>query len=315
MSRRPSPPPSAGEEPEGEVIGTVGRRVRVRDEQGEHVCFLSGQRAVIGDRVRFVYAEGGGGKLTGVLPRETVLARLDHKGREQVVAANLRGVVIVETALEPPLAPVLLDRYLVAAWRGGLRAMVALNKIDLGLPDAVAQQLDLRAACGVQTLRVSAERGDGLDDLRRAIAEEGGTWALVGRSGVGKTSLIRALLPQTAIGPVGELSAYWGMGRHTTTSSTRFELPSGAAVVDSPGIRSFTPAGLEVEHLRVWFPGLREVRCAFRDCLHREGEQGCAIDGQVHPDLIKSYRTLLTELLEIAAGTRRGRGEQDKRRR
>lgn len=311
MSRGRRPAPRAIE---GEVIETVGRRVRVRTESEERVCFLSGQRAVIGDRVRFVHAQGGGGKLTEVLPRRTVLARVDHRGREQVLAANLTGVVIVETANEPPMAPVILDRYLVAAWRGGLEAMVALNKIDQPTPPEVQSQLDLRTACGVPTFALSAYTGQGLDELRHAISQAGGSWALVGRSGVGKTSLVRALLPKVDAGPIGELSQYWGLGKHTTTSSTRFELTSGAAIIDSPGIRSFTPARLEVEDLRTWFPGLREVRCAFRDCLHRPGEQGCTILDDVHPELVRSYRTLLTELLEIEAGTRRGRGEQDKRR-
>jgi len=299
----------------GEVIETVGRRVRVRSDDGDGVCFLSGHRAVVGDRVAFVDAGEGSGKLTDVLPRATVLARLDNKGREQVVAANLQGVIIVETGAEPALAPVLLDRYLVAAWRGGLDAMIALNKVDLGVPDDAAAQLDLRAACGVPCLRISARTGDGLDGLRAAIAHAGGSWALVGRSGVGKTSLVQSLLPAHDVGPVGEISDYWGMGRHTTTSSTRFDLPGGGAIVDSPGIRNFTPAGIDIEDLRTWFPGLRELRCAYRDCLHRPGEDGCAIERDVHPDLIRSYRTLLTELLEIRAGTRRGRGEQDKKRR
>jgi len=303
------------QEREGEVVETVGRRVRVAVGSELVVCFLAGHRAVIGDRVRFVEVDGGGGKIACVLPRATVLQRLDHKGREQVVAANLRGVVIVETVHEPPLAPVLLDRYLVAAWRGGLDAMIALNKVDLGVPDQAAAQVALREACGVPTVRVSAHDGTGLAALRAFIVQAGGSWALVGRSGVGKTSLVRALLPEREVGPVGELSEYWGMGRHTTTSSTRFELDGGAALVDSPGIRSFTPAGLDIEDLRSWFPGLRELRCAWRDCLHRPGEQGCTIEQHVHPDLVRSYRTLLQELLEIAAGTRRGRGEQDKRRR
>ena len=298
----------------GEVIETVGRRVRVRHADEEIVCFLSGQRAVIGDEVRFVRARGEGGKLTEVLPRKTRLARVDHRGREQVLAANLRGVVIVETANEPPLAPVILDRYLVAAWRGGLRAMIALNKVDQPTPPEAQEQIALRAACGVPTLEVSAHQGQGLEALREAVREAGGAWALVGRSGVGKTSLVHALLPHADAGPVGELSAYWGLGKHTTTSSTRFELGQGAALIDSPGIRSFTPAGLQVADLRTYFPGMSELRCAFRDCLHREGEQGCTLEGAVHPELVRSYRTLLTELLEIEAGTRRGRGEQEKRR-
>lgn len=301
----------------GRVVETVGRRVRVVDDEGERVCFLSGQRAVVGDEVRWVEAEGTGGKLVGVARRRTVLARLDHKGREQVVAANLEGLIIVDTATAPTLAPVILDRYLVAAEKGGLEAVICLNKVDLGVPDEVEAQLAVRTEQGVPILRTSARSGVGIDALRDHVASTTGAWALVGRSGVGKTSLIRQLLPHLDaedVGAVGELSEYWGMGRHTTTSSRIFPLPGGGEIVDSPGIRSFTPAGLEVEDLRLHFPAVRELRCRYRDCLHRKGEDGCTIEGQVHPELIRSYRTLLTELLEISAGTRRGRGEQEKKR-
>lgn len=301
----------------GRVVETVGRRVRVTDDEGDRVCFLSGQRAVVGDQVRWVEAQGTGGKLVGVDERRTVLARMDHRGREQVVAANLEGIIIVETADEPPLAPVLLDRYLVAADRGGLDAVVALNKVDLGVSDPVEAELRVREDTGVRIFRTSSITGQGVDPLRAFVAEGRGPWALVGRSGVGKTSLVRLLLPEVPneeIGEVGDLSEYWGMGRHTTTSSRIFPLPGGGEIVDSPGIRTFTPARLEIPELRLHFPGIRDVRCQFRDCLHREGEEGCVVPDVVHPALVASYRTLLTELLEIEAGTRRGRGESEKKR-
>lgn len=291
--------------------------MRVRDEEGDRVCFLSGQRAVVGDRVRWVEAPGTGGKLIGVDERETVLARLDHKGREQVVAANLRGILIVDTGAAPPLAPLILDRYLIAADKGHLDAVICINKCDLGVPDDAEAQLAVRAELGVPILRMSASTGEGLDELRAFIAGHEGAWALVGRSGVGKTSLVRRLLPDVPneeIGEVAELSEYWGMGRHTTTSSRIFDLPGGGEIVDSPGIRTFTPARLDVDDLRLHVPGVRDLRCQYRDCLHREGEDGCLLEEQVHPELVRSYRALLQELLEISAGTRRGRGEQDKRR-
>ena len=175
----------------------------------------------------------------------------------------------------------------------------------------------MREALGFRVLHTSAHSGEGIEELRAFIADEGGAWALVGRSGVGKTSLVQRLLPEVPdeeIGETAELSEYWGMGRHTTTSSRIFDLPDGGEIVDSPGIRSFTPAGLTTDDLRLHFPAIRDASCQFRDCLHREGEDGCAVPDQVHPDLVHSYRTLLKELLEIAAGTRRGRGEQEKKR-
>ncbi len=301
----------------GRVIETVGRRVRVQDADGERVCFLSGQRAVIGDRVRWVEAPGTGGKLVGVEPRETEVLRMDHKGREQLVAANLQGLIIVDTGSAPPLSPSLLDRYLVAADRGGLEAAICVNKTDLGVPEEAEHHLAVRSELGIPILRTSAVEGDGVREIRELIAERGGAWALVGRSGVGKTSLVQALFPEVPeedVGATAELSEYWGMGRHTTTSSRIFALPSGGEIVDSPGIRGFTPAGATEEDLRLHFPVVRDIRCKYRDCLHREGEDGCVAESEVHPDLLASYRSLLKELLEIAAGTRKGRGEQDKKR-
>jgi ribosome biogenesis GTPase len=296
------------------VIENVGRRVRVQDSDGQRVCFLSGQRAVIGDEVLWVEAQGTGGKVVSVLPRRTCLRRRDHKGREQIVAANLQGVIVVDTASAPPLAPVLLDRYITAATRDGLKVVLCINKIDLGFPDEAKAQVAVRTELGIELLQTSAESGEGIDQIRELVARGGAPWALVGRSGVGKTSLVRELLPGQDVGPVGELSEYWGMGKHTTTSSRIFELPDGGELVDSPGIRSFTPAGMDAEELRRHFPAVCELRCEFRDCLHREGEQGCSLLDHVHPELVRSYRTLLNELGQIAAGTRRGRGEQEKKR-
>lgn len=301
----------------GRVIETVGRRVRVQDDDGERVCFLSGQRAVIGDRVRWVEAKGNGGKLVGVDERQTVLARLDHKGREQVVAANLRGILLVDTGMAPPLAPVLLDRYAVAAEKGGLKVAICINKMDLGVPPSAEAQLAVREALGLHILRTSAASGEGVDALEAFVAEQGGAWALVGRSGVGKTSLVQRLLPEVPdeeIGETSELSEYWGMGKHTTTSSRVFAMPRGGEIVDSPGIRSFTPAGLTTEDLRLHFPAVRDARCQYRDCLHRPDEAGCVVEETVPAELVASYRSLLRELLEIKAGTRRTRHEQEKKR-
>ena len=199
----------------GRVVETVGRRVRVRDEEGERVCFLSGQRAVIGDQVRWVVAKGTGGKLVGVDERRTVLSRLDHKGREQVVAANLDGVVIVDTGAAPPLAPVLLDRYLVAADRGGLRAVICVNKADLGLPDEARDQLAVREALGFRVLHTSAHSGEGIEELRAFIAQ------------------LHAQLQ----GPLPRLQAVRGEQQH-------------AVVHDGPGLEAF-----EAPHAVAWHGG------------------------------------------------------------
>ncbi len=288
----------------GRVVETRGRRVLVADDEGERVCFLSGQRAVVGDWVRWVEAKGSGGKLVGVERRETSLVRADSRGREQVLVSNLEGLLIVAAAQAPPFRAGLVDRYVVAAAVGGLRAAVLLNKCDLGVPDEVEAALAVRVAAGVPTIRVSAHTGDGLSDLRAHLAAADGPWALVGHSGVGKTSLVAALLPDTDVGGIGDLSEYWGTGQHTTTSSRVFALPEGGELIDSPGIRTFAPR-IDAPDAGRHFPGMGPLGCKYRDCLHRPDEQGCVAEDDVDPQVLASYRRLVNELLDIEDRKRR----------
>lgn len=284
------------------MVETRGRRVLVRDDQGERVCFKGGHRAVLGDEVQWIKARGSGGKLTGIADRHTTLRRMDMGGRQQVLAANLSGLVVVTTPTDPPFYAPLLDRYLVAAHAAGLDAALCLNKVDLRVPDEVQAQLQLRIDLGYPLLRASAHTGEGVVELLSFLDERPGEpWAFVGLSGVGKTSLIARLLPELDVGPVGEISDYWGTGTHTTTRSCLFTLPGGGEIVDSPGIRGFVPAGVEVEELRRHFPGLWQVQCQYRDCLHRPGEEGCVAQQEVDASLLESYRTLLGEIRQATA--------------
>ena len=287
----------------GRVVETRGRRVLVRDDDGERVCFLKGMRAVVGDRVLWDEVPGSGGTLVEVLDRDTILARVDHKGREQVIAANLSGLFVVSSVQQPEFRAGLVDRYIVAARSAGLEVALVLNKWDLGLSEAGHAEVALRTDTGLPVLRCSATTGEGLDGLRAFLQESGGAWALVGHSGVGKTSLVAALLPDQDVGPVGEISEYWGSGQHTTTSSRVFALGDGE-LVDSPGIRTFAPGGLQAEWVRVHFPGVEDVVCQYRNCLHRPGEEGCRAEDEVHPQLLVSYRRVLDELLAIEARRR-----------
>ncbi len=270
------------------------------------MCFLSGQRAVLGDQVRWIDVPGEGGKLVAVQPRVTALRRSDPRGKEQLLAANLRGLVVVCSVVAPAFRAGLLDRYAVAAASEGLDLLVVVNKIDLGLPDDVAAALALRAQEGIEIVRVSAKQQHGLDALAARLREltEAGPWAFVGGSGVGKTSLIAKLLPDVDVGAVGDVSEFWGTGRHTTTRSVLFGLPGGGEIADSPGIRNFTPAGLDSATVRRHFPGLETLQCRYRDCLHRVDEDGCIAQEQAQPELLASYRVLLEEVLKIEAKQR-----------
>lgn len=293
-------------EQHGRVIENRGRRVLVRQQDGEElVCFLSGKRVVVGDRVRFVTAKGGGGKIVAVEKRRTALVRVGHNHREQVLAANLEGLFVVVAPKEPPFRAGLVDRYAVAAAAQGLRICVVVNKCDQGLPDEVEQALTLRMEHGLPVLKTSAMLRFGLDAVQaHAAAYAAGPWALVGHSGVGKTSLIGSLLPGVDVGAIGELSEYWGTGQHTTTGSRLFQLPGGGELLDSPGIRTFTPGGLTVDTVRSFFPGVPQGICRYRDCQHREGEDGCGVVEAIPEELLVSYRRLLEDVRGISERAR-----------
>ena len=265
------------------------------DAEGERVCYLSGRRAVVGDEVMWEDAPGTGGKLVQVLERKTELRRRDNQGKDRVLAANLQGVVVVLSPGRPAFNANLLDRYLVAIAAAHLKAAICLNKSDLGVAPEIQEELNLRAELGFPILQTSVKTGAGIDAVAKLIAQNphGGAWAFMGLSGVGKTSLVGALLPSQDVGPIGEVSEHWEQGQHTTTYSKLFTLPGGGEVCDSPGIRTFSPAGLSAEQVRDFYPGVGELRCQFRDCLHREAQKGCEAPQVLGPAMLKAYRRLL----------------------
>jgi ribosome biogenesis GTPase len=295
---------------DGRVVATLGRRVVVRVGDVERVCYLSGQRAVIGDRVRLLPMGEDEGKLVEVLPRERALSRADFKGSEQAIAAWLGGIVVVASADQPAYRPGLVDRYLVGASASDLPAVLCLTKVDLGVSAEVEADLAMREREGYAVERVCTRDGAGLERLAARLASEDvdGPWAFVGHSGVGKTSLVQALLPGVDVGPIGEISEYWEAGRHTTTHSRIFALPGGGEVADSPGIRTFLPSGLTPMLVRDHFPGLPRLACRYRDCLHRPGEDGCLAESEVAPDVLVRYRRMVEEVKDGAERADRGRG-------
>jgi len=304
----PVPPSLAGR-----VVASHGRDATVVGEHGERVhCRLQGRRlgVVCGDRVRWRAGntEGGTGTIVEVLPRVRLLARISSRGDPEPVAANLTQLVaVVAPAPAPDFG--LCDRYLAAAEWTGLDACVVANKCDL---DGAAEALDGALAdyvrIGYPVLRTSKRLAGGVDALRERLA--GGVSVLVGQSGVGKSSLTNALVPGVAA-VVDEITRATESGRHTTTTAALYTLPSGGELIDSPGVRDFSPP---LPAPREVASGYREIaalagECRFRDCMHRR-EPGCrvaaaAAEGAVSSRRLESYRRLLALAEEMASRVRR----------
>ena len=299
---------------EARVTATFGRHLLVRDASGKELearPFGRGLNVVCGDNVRCrPDPHHDEIHVVEIIQRRTALYRSNVRGVTEPVIANLSRLMVV---LAPVPVPDLfvVDRYLSAAESGGIAGLLVVNKIELGIDDALAAQLDVFTAAGYRWFPCSVKTGEGIDALLEVCA--GQVAALVGQSGVGKSSLVDRLIPGAGV-EVGDLVRE-EEGRHTTTASRMFDLPLGGNLIDSPGVRDFAPA---VDRLDARSLGFVEVerlapQCRFSDCRHMR-EPGCAVQGATEnggmsPRRYESYRRLrrLYEELTAARGPDRRR--------
>jgi ribosome biogenesis GTPase len=263
----------------------------------------------IGDRVRFIEAgnergviplastnsKEASGMIVEILPRASKLSRPatvpGQRVFEQVIVSNADQVLPVFSVANPTPRWGLLDRYLVSAEAAGLPALIVINKLDLAWknPD-FETEIETYRHIGYPVLLVSATTGQGIEELKHAL--QGKLSVMVGKSGVGKTSLLNAVQPGLGLRVNAVSNGELGKGRHTTTHYEMFELDFGGALADTPGIREFGLWDVSAEELAYLFPEMagHVGRCKFGLSCRHDREPGCAVRKAVMAGVISPYR-------------------------
>jgi len=306
--------PATDDKFDAEVIAAFGRHLLVRSGSQEFRARPAGRRLsiVCGDRVRCEVDRAHDEVLAvEVLPRKSLLARANLRGESEPVVANITQLVVVLAPLPQPDF-FIVDRYLCAATAAGIAGAVAINKSDLEANKVTREEIDAFAAAGYAHVTCSATGGHGLAELRALLA--GAVSVLVGQSGVGKSSLVNALLPQSQIETGGLMREE--EGRHTTTASRSYPIDSGGTLIDSPGVRDFAPAIEQLDAETLGFPEIdrRARHCKFQDCRHMQ-EPACAViaaveAGEFLARRYESYRRLrrrYSDLIEARGPAQRNR--------
>jgi ribosome biogenesis GTPase len=279
------------------VLVAHGASARLRLSDGTEALARAAGRDlqfVCGDEVRCEHdVQHAQWLIHEVRPRRSALYRSNARGRAELVAANLTMLVVV-VAPRPQPDLFLVDRYLAAAASAGLGSLVLANKADQPFDHDLQLELAALAAMGCTTVMCSARTGLGLSTLRECLHAH--SVMFVGQSGVGKSSLLRELVPGCEA-LVGELLKSHE-GRHTTSAAHLYQLPGGGSLIDSPGVRDFAPAAEMLDAQTLGFVDLAHFapHCRFADCRHLK-EPHCAVQeavasGGISARRYESYRRL-----------------------
>ena len=286
---------NAGEAKTGLVITRYGQHLLVEAESGElYQC--TGRRnielSVAGDQVIFQIIGNDEGVVTALLERDNLLRR-----SQKVIAANIDQLWLV-VAIEPHYQFELIDRYLVVAENAELPINIVVNKIELSQKmDQIKYDFSMYESAGYSVHYLSVEEQTNIAELKALLNDK--THIFLGQSGVGKSSLINELIPDLNL-RVNEISTKSKLGKHTTTNTTLYHIPSGGDLIDSPGIREFQLDDLTDKEI---LSGFREFKpfigqCKFRNCAHIN-EPNCAIkqaveSGEIHIQRYQNYLNLIS---------------------
>jgi ribosome biogenesis GTPase len=280
----------------GRVVAAHGRQYIVETADGQRLpCFPRGKKSEVacGDDVEITQSSPDQGVIDAILPRRHLLYR-SNEIRQKLIAANVDQLVVV-VACEPAFSDDLVTRALIAAESQEIEVLIVLNKCDLAerLP-AARRQTGVFAGLGYRVLELCAR--DHAEDLRPQL--QGRTSVLVGQSGMGKSTLVNALIPEAGAA-TREISQALDSGKHTTTHATLYHLDADSHLIDSPGLQEFGLGHLERGEIEYAFREFRPYlsHCRFRDCRH-DREPDCALRpavdaGKIEKTRFASYRRLV----------------------